>query len=260
MAASEKISRKITKIAVPTVGIDGINHAIRSLFAYKNDATYKDLAKAADLHPVYMSRSLSASKDVGLTMSAGRRGLYKLTPEGEEYGRLLSYSKESECRQLLNKAILENPLWSEITRFLRVGAGHENDPLSMIAHVEGKLGKRWSPAMRQSLAIAYTSILEYARLITFKEGKMISQVKPEKEIGVPSEKVVGETEEKPIEESMISAIPAGYVEFKLPDSFILYVRRDLDAIEFFEEQVKEESILTPWIGFIRSKLKKEETG
>lgn len=260
MTTSKQNSKKVTKIARPTVGIDGINHAIRALYAYKDSATYKDLAKAADLHPVYLSRSLSASRDVGLTMSAGQRGLYKLTPEGEEYGRLLSYGKESECRQLLQKVILENPLWSEIIRFLRVSEGRETDPLSMVGDVEGKLGKRWSPSMRDSLANAYTSVLEYAKLITLKGGKMISQVEREKEIGVQGEKVGEEIGEKPTEEPMTGAAPVGYVEFKLPDSFILYVRKDSDAIEFFEKQVKKESILTPWIEFIRSKLEKEENG
>lgn len=186
MTTSKQPSKKVTKIANPTVGIDGINHAIRALYAYKDPATYKDLAKAANLHPVYLSKSLSSARDMGLTMSAGKRGLYKLTPEGVEYGRLLSYGKDSECRELLQKVILENPLWSEIIRFLRVSEGRETDPLLLVGDIEGRLGKRWSPSMRNTLVNAYTSILEYAKLIALKGGKMISEIKPEKEIGAPS--------------------------------------------------------------------------
>lgn len=260
MAESKQTSKRTTKIAHPSAGIDGINHAIRALYAYKDIATYKDLAKAANLHPVYLSKSLSSSRDVGLTTLAGKRGLYKLTADGEQYGRLLSYGKESECRELLKKVILENPLWSEVLRFLRVSEGLESDPLSLVGDVEGKLGKRWSPSMRDSLAKAYISVLEYARLVTLRGGKMISRLEPEEEIGVPKEKTTREVKEPPIEERMTSAAPKGFAEFRLPDSFILYVRKDPDAIEFFEKQVRAESVLAPWLQFIRSKLEKDKTG
>jgi hypothetical protein len=254
---NKQTSKKSTKIAHPSVGIDGINHAVRALYAYRGSATYKDLAKAANLHPVYVSQSLSSSRDVGLATLAGKRGLYKLTPEGVEYGRLLSYGKDEECRDVLQKVILKNPLWSEVIRFLRVSEGREIDPLSLVGDVEGRLGKRWSSSMRDTLAKAYTSVLEYANLITIKGGKMMSEIKPEEK--TPSDIDDKEPSKgKPVKQQKMTADATEFAEFRLPDSFILYVRKDLDAIGFFESQVKKESVLSPWLQFLRNKIAKEE--
>jgi len=52
-------------------------------------------------------------------------------------------------------------------------------------------------------------------------------------------------------------VPAkDFAEFRLPDSFIIYVRKESAALDFLENQIKKESMITPWIQFVRSKLKK----
>ena len=234
--------RKTTNIATPSVGIDGVNHAVRALWAYKEPATYKDLAKGANLHPVYMSQSLSATRDVGLAEYAGKRGLYKLTSDGEDYARFLTYGQNSKCEELLNKTILDNPLWSEIIRFLRMSEGRARDPLLLVADIEGKLGKRWSPSMRNSYANTYTSILESAGLVRVEGGQMISQL-------------TREPEEKPEESKMPPPpTPEEYSEFSIGDSFKVLVRKDMDSLGFFEDQVKESSIFAPWIKHEKKKL------
>jgi len=236
--------RKTTKIATPSVGIDGVNHAVRALRAYKEPASYKDLAKGAGLHPVYMSQSLSASRDLGLTEYAGKRGFYRLTSDGEEYGRFLSYGQESDCKELLKKVILDNPLWSEIVRFLRMSGGQERDPLLLVGDIEGKLGKRWSPSMRNGYANAYMSILEFAGLVRVEGGKIVSQLPRE-------------AEEKPEKGEMPPPpMPEEYLEFSIGDSFKVLVRKDMDSLGFFEDQVKENSIFAPWIKHEKRKLEK----
>lgn len=248
--------RKTTKIATPSVGIDGVNHAIRALRAYKESATYKDLAKGAGLHPVYMSQSLSASRDLGLTEYAGKRGLYKFTSDGEEYARFLSYGQESDCRKLLKKVILENPLWSEITRFLRMSGGQERDPLLLVGDIEGKLGKQWSPSMRNGYANAYISILEFAGLLRVEAGNIISQLprEPEEKPGIDEEPLPS----KPSPMKPFPIAPEGFAEFSISDSFKVMVRKDKDSLEFFENQIKEGSIFALWIEHEKKKLTKAD--
>lgn len=248
--AEEK--QKIKRIATLSVGIDGINHAVRALYAYKEPATYKDLAKGANLHPVYMSQSLSAARDVGLAESAGKRGVYKLTSGGEEYARLMSYGEESKCRELLKKAILDNPLWSEILRFLRMSERQARNPLLLVADIEGKLGKRWAPSMRNAYAKTYTSILEFAGLVRVEGGEIISKLKPE---GKPQ---MGEKPPVPIPEPRkpLPTTPEGYAEFSIADSFKVIVQKDKDSLGFFENQIKENSIFALWIEHEKKKLEK----
>ena len=256
MATKRKASKRISKIANPNVGIDGINRAVRALFAYKGPAFYKDLAAAAAANPVYMSQALSASRDVGLTTLSGGRGSYKLTSEGEEYARLLSFGKESECREMMKKMILQNPLWSEILTFLRVSKGQERGSMDLVLDVERKLGKRWSPTMRSKMGNVYTSILEYAGLVLLEKGKIVSQIGIEEEVVVPPEKPRKEITEKPMEKPTIAVPGEDFAELRIPDSFILYVRKDLSAIDFFEKQVKENSVFADWIEFIKGKVRK----
>ncbi|MFQ6080725.1 MAG: hypothetical protein ACE5OW_03535 [Candidatus Bathyarchaeia archaeon] len=259
MGEKKQIRIKSTKIAAPMAGIDGIHHAVRALFAYKKPAFYKELASAASLTPVYMSASLSSARDVGLTKLAGKRGLYELTSVGDQYGRLLTFGKEADCRELLRKTILENPLWSEIIAFLRVAKGQARDPTDLVLAVEEKIGKRWSPRMRSALGNNYSSILQYAGLIKLEKGKMISQIGVEVEMKPEEVEEVEEVEgmEAP-KKPMIPTATEEFAEFRLPDSFILYVRKDLDAITFFEQQVKEGSVFASWIQFIKTKIKKEK--
>jgi len=247
----QKKYRKTTKIATPSVGIDGVNHAVRALRAYKEPASYKDLAKGANLHPVYMSQSLSSARDVGLTEYAGKRGLYKLTADGEDYARFLTYGQSSKCAELLRKSILNNPLWSEIIRFLTISEGKPRDPLQLVGDVEGKLGKRWSSSMRNGYANSYTSILEAARLVRVEGNEIVPLLKPE---GKPETSGAPSTPALTSEGELPSRVE-GYTEFSISDSFKVFVRKEEKSLEFFEDQVKEDSIFGPWIAHEKKKLK-----
>jgi hypothetical protein len=253
LAENPQKTKKITRIATLSAGIDGINHAVRALYAYKGPATYKDLAKGANLHPVYMSQSLSAARDVGLAESAGKRGLYKLTSDGEEYARFLSYGQESESRELLKKSILNNPLWSEILRFLRMSEGQPRNPLLLVADIERKLGKRWAPSMRNGYANTYISVLGFAGLIKMDGDEMISQLKLE-------EKPETSEEPPPLSQTpstkSLPTTPEEYIEFSISDAFKVIVRKNKESLEFFENQIKEGSIFALWIEHEKKKLEK----
>jgi len=206
--SEEKQKPKITtKIATPTLGMDGINTAVRALYLYKKPAMYKDLATAVNMSEIYLSSSLSASRDVSLTTSAGQRGLYKLTKEGEDYTTLLSYGKDSECKEILKKLILKSPLWSEIVTFLEVSGKQERNISDLVLDVQRKLGKKWSPRMRERLSNSYSSILEYADLIEVSRGRMLSRIELEKEDTKPGKL---ESEVKPpLDRGKITTLPTG---------------------------------------------------
>ena len=257
MSEKKQIRIKSAKVAVPMAGIDGINHAVRALFAYKKPAFYKELASAANLHPVYMSASLSSARDVGLTKLAGKRGLYELTSQGAQYGRFLTYGKEAECKELLRKIILGNPLWTEIIAFLRVSRGQAREPLDLVFAVDEKLGKGWSPSLRRRIGSNFASILHFAGLVELEAGKMISQIGVEVEMKT-EEVEKKEEHEKDKEKPTIPSAPEEFEELRMPASFILYLRKDLEAIKFFEQQVKEGSIFASWIKFIKAKIAKEK--
>jgi len=255
--------RKVPHVCAPIAGIDGINHVVRALFAYKKPTFYKELASAANLTPVYASLSLSSARDVGLTKLAGKRGLYELTSAGDQYGRFLTFGKEAKCRELLRKTILENPRWSEIMAFLRVSKGQAREPMDLVLVVEEKLGKSWSRSLRNKIGKNYSSILSYARLVKLEKGKITSQIgvdvemKPE---GLEEGEELKKAEEMKVpKKAIIPSVSEEFVEFRLPDSFILYVREDLDAIDYFEQQVKEGSIFDSWLQFIKTKIEKKKT-
>jgi hypothetical protein len=195
--SGEKQTRKVTtKIATPIVGMDAINNAVRALYLYRKPAMYKDLATAANTSEVYLSSALSASRDVGLTTSAGKRGLYKLTLEGDDYATLLSYGKDSECKETLRKLITESPLWSEIVTFLEVSSGQERNVSDLVLDIQRKLGKKWSERMRERIASAYSSILDYAGLVQVDGGRITSRIAPKREA-----QTVTLVEEEPVAET-----------------------------------------------------------
>ena len=257
MSTDKRSSPKTTRIATPTTGIDGIHHAIRALYGYKRPASYKELAKPANLSPVYISSALSASRHVGLTTLSGKRGLYKFTEAGEKYGRLLTFGKEEECRDLLRQTLLKNPWWSEIVNFLRVNEGRERESMDLVLDIEGKLGKKWSARMRGSVGNALTSILSYSGLVESKGNKIISQIGMEEKEEKNGEKPK-RSMEKPTKETTVAGAPEEFAEFRLPDSFILYVRKDSYAIDFFEKQVKENSLFIPWLQLIKKRMVEEK--
>lgn len=208
MANKEKRTKKITvSIATPTVGMDAIHSAVRALYAYKRPATYKDLATAVNMSETYLSSALSAARDAGLATLAGKRGLYKLTPEGEDYSRLLSYGKDSECREILKELVLESPLWSEIVTFLKVSGKQERNASDLVLDIERKLGKKWSERMRDRVATAYSSILEHAGIIQVSKDRIVSQIEVEGGEGELPIKLETKEKERPLERAVVPVFP-----------------------------------------------------
>jgi len=252
MAQQKENIERTTRIATLSAGIDGINQAVRALYSYKDSATYKDLAKGANLHPVYMSQCLSASRDVGLTELAGKRGLYRLTKEGEEYARYLSYGEEDKARAVLKSILLKHPSWSEIMKFLRMGYRQERSALSLVADVEGKLGKHWTQSARNTYANTYVSVLRSADLVDVSGENIVSTVS---ELGEAElTKAFPSTEIEVRRPEVGPPVSVEYCEFSIPDSFKVFVRRTVEALSFFEGQVKEASIFVPWIQHERNKI------
>jgi hypothetical protein len=254
MSSTTKKEGISPRIALPTAGIDGINHAVKALYTYKKPAGYKELARPIGLSEAYISMSLSAARQVGLTRLTGKeRGQYELTEAGERYALYLSAGKETESREILKQTIMENPWWSEIIKFLRISNRQERDISDLIVDIEGKSGKKWSNRMRGTIGSALTSILSYADLVESKGNKIISNVKPE----TPKAEEEGQAAKEPKAEKgmTIEGRPEeGFAEFRMPDSFILYVKKDKSAIEFFEKQVNETSIFMPWLSLIKKKM------
>ena len=94
------------------------------------------------------------------------------------------------------------------------------------------------------------------KVVLNEKGKIISQIGIEEGIKRTKKEIEGEDTEEHARRPKTPSVLDGFAEFSLPDSFILYVRKDLDAIEFFEKQVKDESVFASWIRFIKSKMAK----
>jgi len=231
------------KIARPLQPISAINKVVKVMFGYKSSVMYKDIATACNMHPVNVSQALSASRDIGITELAGRKGLYKLTKEGKEYARFLTAGKDREASSLLRRLIKQNPLWVEIIRFLDATRGQSRDPLDLVLEIERKARKQWSSTTRNILRDSLVSILDFSEIIV-KEGSKIIPV-GEKQI---------EREGEADLSSELSIPPVADSEFVRlrGDDFTFEIRKDLDALEFAESQFEA------WIGYIKKKLTHEK--
>ena len=232
-------------IATPLQGIEAINKVIQVLFTYKRAITYKELTPAVKLNKTTVSQALSASRDLGLTALAGKKGLYVLTKDGEEYGRLLTAGKRDEARSLFRNILQKQPLWTEILTFLKATYNQERDPIDLVLDVERKLGKQWSRSMRKRLRDSYVSILSYARLVEKRGRKIISQIKPEEITReMPSNKMIS---------AMSKTLPSSEFAKLAGDDFKFEVRKSLDALEFAESQFHA------WMDYLKKQLAKSET-
>jgi hypothetical protein len=243
---SERISEMPSAIAAPLQSIDVINNIVSLLFTYRRSVMYKDMVAAAKLHPATISQGLSASRDLGLTKSAGKKGLYVLTKEGEEYGRLITAGKENDAKPYLKSIIMRNQLWTEILLFLKATRGQARDPLDLVLDIERKLGKKWAPGMRNRLRAAYVSILSYVGLIQKEGDKMISVMAPEILATVASqepEKTAG---------SQALPISTDFARLETND-FKFEIRKDVDVIDFAKNQ------FLAWIDYEKKKLITEQT-
>jgi len=250
---------KSSRIATLSAGIEGINQAVRALYSYKDSATYKDLAKGAGLHPVYMSQSLSASRDVGLTELAGKRGLYKLTEIGNKYALNLSYGENDKAKAILRESLLKQPNWAEIIKFLKMSYKQERNALSLVADIESKLGKHWTDSLRNTYANAYTTVLKAAGLIETSGNSIISQVGEKNEEIAPIEPPIEESRGNAsaslrLEEEINMPLNEDYSEFSIPEAFKVFVCKNVESLNFFESQVKENSIFIPWIQHEKRKI------
>jgi DNA-binding transcriptional ArsR family regulator len=246
---------RVVPIASPTDSIHVINKAVSVLFGYKKPATYKDIAAAVGLHEGVVSRALSASRDLGITELAGKKGLYRLTLQGEEYARFVQVGKTDEAKLLLGSMIRASPAWSEIVAFLRATLGQTRDPIDMVLDAEKKLGKKWSQAMRQDVRASYVSILDYAGLIRKEGENVISTVEatqtpeasplsisPRNEAGTGGEPLISGT----------SHLGSDFAEFK-SDDFLFRVRKDAQAIAFAKSQ------FAAWSDYLEKKTSSDES-
>ena len=107
------------KIATPLQPIDIINNVLEKLYSYKRPSKYNEIAIAVGIHKMTVSQALSASRDLGLTMSGGARGSYILSPEGESYTRSLTANKIDDAQEKLKEILQKAPRWNEIILFLK---------------------------------------------------------------------------------------------------------------------------------------------
>jgi hypothetical protein len=254
-------------IATPINGIEAIGKVIRALYALDKTVGYKEVSTIAGLASAYTSQALSSARSLGLCHGSGERGKYDLTKAGEEFARALGFGKEEISKQIVRKQILSEGGWSEIVSFLKMNEGKPRDALDLAYHAESRLGKRWSDSMRSHIASAYKSILEYAELSIVEGNNITSQIGMENEFEDQIESlqpsiqsddladIIHDSREKRIH-SIISK--KDYAEFSMPDFFILDVKRTEDAIDFLLNQLKDSSILVPWLTAIKKSIKIQE--
>ncbi|MBN2229044.1 MAG: hypothetical protein JW779_05575 [Candidatus Thorarchaeota archaeon] len=255
------------EIAVPSVTIEIIGKVVRGLYSFKKPAGYKDLKALVSLHEITVSQGLNAAKDLGLAKQTGGRGIYELTETGMNFARLLSFGKESECRLLLAKQIMTMSNWSEVVSFLEMNVNTSRNPLDLVMHVEGRLGKMWKNRMRSKVANSYRSILEYAGLIEIDGNDIVSVLPDEDEQHkfLESEASPMKSREKQPPDSGIysfsitqARIESDYSEFSIPEFFIVFVKKTQYAIKFFQDQIKDGSVFSAWLETLKVGLKNDE--
>lgn len=239
---TEKASERRVQIATPNRGIEVINKVISVLFSYKRPAMYKDVAIASNLHPMTVSQALSASRDIGLTTSGGKKGLYVLTKHGQEYARFLTVGKEKEAKLILRELLQRQPRWKEIMVFLNAIRGEARDPLDLVIDIERKLNKSWSQSARSRYRDCLVSILTYAGLIEIQGGKMFSllgEEAPEEEEVTPEAAVP--TEMPPFDFALLQT-----------DDFRFEIRKDSAVLAFAKSQ------FLAWIDYLQKRIAEEE--
>ena len=237
----KQTTHKTSAIATPIQSIDVINNLVSVLFTYKRSVMYKDIATVVKLHPATVSQGLSASRDLGLTKLAGKKGLYVLTKEGEEYARLITAGKEGDAELFLRKVIENNPLWIDIIFFLKATRGQARDPLDLVLDIERKLGKKWAQGMRNRLRASYVSILSYVGLIQKEGNKIISMAEatPEEPLTKPSH-IIPSAKHPSLSSKEFARLQT--------EDFSFEVRRDIEVLNFAKEQ------FLAWIEYLRKKL------
>jgi hypothetical protein len=88
--------------------------------------------------------------------------------------------------------------------------------------------------------------LEFAELIETSGNNIISKVTDEGQKESSGNQSLPSGMSKP-DLSNDLTIPEGYSEFSIPESFKIFVRKNIDSLKFFESQVKDNSIFIPWI-------------
>src|SRR5437667_10663398 len=140
------------KAPSPTARIDVVNKTRGAMYGHKPlPTTYKDITEAAGYHPTTVSLALSTARDIGLTQSAGRKGLYNFTDAGVDYCRNLQAKRLPEAKAILKNLILTNPLWNDVIGFLKANQNEGRDPLDLTMKIEKRLGKTWSGAMQKTV-------------------------------------------------------------------------------------------------------------
>ena len=240
--AKKQVYKRSVQIATPNARIDVINKVVTVLFNYRRPAMYKELAIASNLHPSSVSQALSASRDMGLTTSGGKKGLYVLTDRGKEYARFQTVGREKEAKLILRELLQEQPRWKEIMVFLKVIRGEARDPLDLVIDIERKLNRSWSPSGRSNYRECLVSILAYAGLIEVQGGKIFSLLGEEEE---PEEEV------SPAVVALPTEIPSDFALLQT-DDFRFEVRKDVNAVDFAKSQ------FLAWIDYLKQRLADEE--
>jgi len=225
-------------IATPNQSIEPINKVVSVLFTYKRPAMYKDVAIATNLHRVTVSQALSASRDMGLTTSGGKKGLYVLTKSGQEYARLLTAGKENKAKPYLGELLQSQPAYKEIVMFLNAIRGEARDPLDLVIDIERKLSKTWSQSARTRYRENLVSILVYAGLVQKKGNRIFSLLGEE----TPSEEVTPEIATPTHED----------YELLQTNDFRFEIRKDADALTFAKSQ------FLAWIEYLQEKMNREK--
>jgi hypothetical protein len=165
------------KAPSPTARIDAVNKTLGAMYVHKPlPTTYKDITEAAGYHPTTVSLALNTARDIGLTQSAGRKGLYNFTDAGIDYCRNLQAKRLPEAKTILRNLLLTNPLWNDVVGFLKANQNESRDPLDLTMKIEKRLGKTWSGSMQKTVVDSLVSVLEFAELVRVEAGKIVSLI------------------------------------------------------------------------------------
>lgn len=240
-------------VATPIQTIGTIKRITQGMYSLSKPANRDTLASQIDMNASEVGKTLTDLTCLGIVAPCEKRGTYCLTEEGREFAILLGHEKEQRSQELLADLILGRPEWRPIVEFLRTRIDEPFDISEVVILAEKKHDQSWSEGRRRKAETSYRTILEFAGLVSVvgddlisNKEKLLSEESDDESLSEPLHHKPRTTTLTPSTEEE-STGSRSRPRFEMPGMFILEIHPSAKAIDFFRNQLSEESLLLPWL-------------
>lgn len=221
------------EIAVPQmVGFEGLTKIIIGYLkvgADKEEKTASEVATVANVSATTISLNGRFFRSVGII--EGRRGHYKLTPEGTKYAQSLDWGKLDEANRLLREILKDKPIVKRALGFVDINKPVERETMvSQIAIIAGVSRKaRYETGIRGLVDMLVTSGL----LEESPEGSLVSG-KPPKELTTEEKRL-----REPYPEPIVAIETPERITFPISLNFNIDTETDIENLKRILKAIKE---------------------